>query len=94
MNEPWVILVDDSDRPTGVAGKTEAHEKSLLHRAVSVFVVNSSGDWILQKRSPDKYHSQGLWSNTCCTHPRPGESSSASARRRLKEEMGIDCELI
>jgi isopentenyl-diphosphate Delta-isomerase len=93
MKEPSVILVDDSDRQTGVAGKMEAHEKGLLHRAVSVFIVNSKGEWILQRRALDKYHSNGLWTNTCCTHPYPGESSVDAASRRLVEEMGIKCTL-
>lgn len=93
MDEPLVILVDRNDSQTGVAGKMEAHRKGLLHRAVSVFIVNSKGEWILQRRAFDKYHSNGLWTNTCCTHPVPGESNIDSARRRLKEEMGIECEL-
>jgi len=94
MNEPKVILVDENDNPLGTAGKTEAHEKALLHRAVSVFIINSKGKWILQKRSMDKYHSKGLWTNTCCTHPYPGESNSDASQRRLMEEMGITCTLI
>jgi isopentenyl-diphosphate delta-isomerase len=72
----------------------EAHKKALLHRAVSVFIVNLKGEWVLQRRALDKYHSNGLWTNTCCTHPNPGESNIGSARRRLSEEMGIDCDLI
>lgn len=92
-DEPQVILVDRNDTPVGKAGKMEAHRKSLLHRAVSVFVVTPGGEWIVQRRAFGKYHSKGLWTNTCCTHPHPGESSFDSARRRLREEMGIDCEL-
>jgi isopentenyl-diphosphate Delta-isomerase len=93
MKEPSVILVDKADRQTGVAGKMEAHQKGLLHRAVSVFIVNAKGEWILQRRALDKYHSNGLWTNTCCTHPYPGESSVDAASRRLMEEMGIKCSL-
>jgi len=91
MEETKVILVDENDIQTGIAGKLEAHEKALLHRAVSVFIINSKGEWILQRRAFDKYHSNGLWTNTCCTHPHPGESVFAAAKRRLKEEMGIEC---
>ena len=93
MKEPLVILVDRHDRKTGVSGKMKAHHKGLLHRAVSVFVINTRGEWILQRRALDKYHSNGLWTNTCCTHPLPGEKVSVSAKRRLKEEMGIECDL-
>lgn len=94
MDEIFVILVDENDNQTGIAGKMEAHKNALLHRAVSVFVVNSKGEWILQRRAFDKYHSNGLWTNTCCTHPSPGESDIESARRRLREEMGIECHLV
>lgn len=94
MDEPFVILVDRNDNQTGVIGKIEAHKKALLHRAVSVFIVNSNGEWIMQRRAFDKYHSNGLWTNTCCTHPKPGETSIDSAWRRLKEEMGIECNLV
>ncbi len=93
MEETYVILVDEKDNPVGIMEKLEAHRKALLHRAISVFIINSSGEWILQKRALDKYHSQGLWTNTCCTHPAPGESNIDSANRRVIEEMGIDCKL-
>jgi len=93
MKETYVILVDDNDNPLGLMEKMEAHKKALLHRAISVFIIKSNGDWILQKRALDKYHSKGLWTNTCCTHPLPGESDIESANRRLTEEMGIDCKL-
>lgn len=93
MEEPYVILVDENDNQTGIAGKMEAHRKALLHRAVSAFIINSRGEWILQRRALDKYHSNGLWTNTCCTHPNPGESNLDSTKRRLKEEMGIECDL-
>lgn len=91
MEETKVILVDENDIQTGLAGKLEAHEKALLHRAVSVFIINSRGEWILQRRALDKYHSNGLWTNACCTHPHPGESVFEAAKRRLKEEMGLIC---
>jgi isopentenyl-diphosphate delta-isomerase len=93
MQEPLVILVDKDDIPTGTALKLEAHRNALLHRAVSVFIVNDKGEWLLQRRALDKYHSNGLWTNTCCTHPVPGESSKDAAERRLKEEMGLVCDL-
>jgi len=88
-----LILVDETDRETGTAGKLEAHEKARLHRAFSVLLHDGRGNWLLQRRAPGKYHSGGLWTNTCCGHPRPGEPVTAAARRRLGEEMGIDCEL-
>lgn len=93
MKETHVILVDKSDNPIGIIEKMEAHRRALLHRAISVFIINSGGEWILQKRALDKYHSKGLWTNTCCTHPLPGESDIESANRRLVEEMGITCKL-
>lgn len=92
MNEQ-VILVDENDVPVGTMAKLEAHQKGLLHRAFSIFIFNSKGELLLQQRALDKYHSAGLWSNTCCSHPMPGESSEEAARRRLKEEMGLVCEL-
>ena len=93
MEDPFVILVDQNDIQTGVAGKMEAHEKALLHRAVSVFIFDPEGKWILQRRAFDKYHSNGLWTNACCTHPSPGESNIMAADRRLREEMGLECKL-
>jgi isopentenyl-diphosphate delta-isomerase len=94
MEEVKVILVNENDNETGLMGKTEAHEKGVLHRAVSVFVINTDGDWLLQRRAFGKYHSAGLWTNACCSHPLPGESTMDAAKRRLSEEMGMDCELI
>lgn len=91
--ETLVVLVDENDNQTGLMEKLEAHRKALLHRAVSVFIMDSRGEWILQKRAQHKYHSKGLWTNTCCTHPLPGESEEESANRRLMEEMGIQCSL-
>ena len=91
--EERVVLVDTDDRPIGQMEKMEAHRKGLLHRAFSVFVFNKSGELLLQRRAPHKYHSGGLWTNTCCSHPRPGESVAEAAARRLQEEMGMSCRL-
>lgn len=88
-----VVLVDASDIQVGTMEKYEAHHKGLLHRAISVFLFNSHGQWLLQQRADDKYHSNSLWSNTCCTHPFPEESNLDAAHRRLSEEMGLSCEL-
>jgi isopentenyl-diphosphate Delta-isomerase len=88
-----VILVDAEDREQGVLEKSRAHREGRLHRAFSVFVFGSNGTMLLQRRALDKYHSGGLWTNTCCSHPRPGESTAAAAHRRLQEEMGFDCAL-
>lgn len=91
--EEQLILVDERDSEVGTISKMAAHREGLLHRAFSVFVFNSSNKLLLQRRSLDKYHSAGLWSNTCCSHPRPGETIEAAAKRRLFEEMGLSCEL-
>jgi len=91
--EQQVILVNEQDEVQGAAGKMEAHSKGLLHRAFSVFVFNRKGEMLLQRRSLDKYHSGGLWTNTCCSHPLPGEKTLAAARRRMNEEMGFDANL-
>ncbi len=88
-----VILVDHSGKEIGLEEKLAAHQKGLLHRAFSVFVFNSKGELLLQRRADDKYHSGGLWSNTCCSHPMPGEEIADAAHRRLREEMGFDCPL-
>lgn len=88
-----VILVDNKDNPIGLAPKLDAHEQGLLHRAFSVFVFNSQGKLLLQQRALDKYHSAGLWSNTCCSHPKIGETNLNAATRRLMEEMGMECKL-
>lgn len=88
-----VILVDGQDRQIGTAEKFEAHQQGLLHRAFSIFVFNSKKELLLQKRAKKKYHSGGLWSNTCCSHPQPDEDTETVAHRRLKEEMGFDCPL-
>ena len=93
MSAERVILVDERDREVGSAEKLDAHRQGLLHRAVSVLVFDGQGRTLLQKRAAGKYHSAGRWSNTCCGHPRPGEETLAAARRRLREEMGIDVAL-
>lgn len=90
---PPVILVNEQDEPVGTMEKLEAHQKGLLHRAFSVFVTNANGQMLLQQRAQDKYHSGGLWTNTCCSHPLPGEDVLAASHRRLVEEMGFDCPL-
>ncbi|HEY4062617.1 MAG TPA: isopentenyl-diphosphate Delta-isomerase [Puia sp.] len=84
-----VILVDEHDQPTGRMEKIEAHRKALLHRAFSVFIFNDKGEMLLQRRAAGKYHSPGLWTNACCSHPRPGEDTRAAAMRRLREELGF-----
>jgi isopentenyl-diphosphate delta-isomerase len=89
----WVILVDRADRERGTMEKLQAHREGKLHRAFSVFVLNRAGAILLQQRAESKYHSGGLWSNTCCGHPRPGEPVAAAAARRLREEMGLDLAL-
>ena len=88
-----VILVDKLDNETGTMEKQEAHIKGVLHRAFSIFVFNSKKELLLQRRAKTKYHSAGLWTNTCCSHPRPKESTKDAANRRLKEEMGMSCNL-
>lgn len=93
MCTEYVVLVDERDRPIGSEEKLRAHNEGRLHRAFSIFVFNGRQELLLQRRSPSKYHSGGLWSNTCCGHPRPGEGTAAAARRRLKEEMGFACDL-
>ena len=89
-----IVLVDEQDRRVGLAQKMEAHVHGWRHRAFSVFVFNDRHELLLQKRAPVKYHSGGLWTNTCCGHPRPGEHVARAAHRRLHEEMGFDCDLL
>lgn len=84
-----VILVDEHDVSVGAMEKMEAHEKAVLHRAFSVFIFNAEGEMLLQQRALSKYHSGGLWTNSCCSHPRPGEEIYEAASRRLTEEMGF-----
>jgi len=93
MNQTYVILVDPNDIETGIMEKMEAHRKALLHRAISVFICNSNGEWLLQRRANDKYHSSALWTNASCTHPYPKETNLQAAHRRLMEEMGLICDL-
>jgi isopentenyl-diphosphate delta-isomerase len=88
-----VVLVDEQDNETGVMEKLQAHVDGHLHRAISVFVFNSAGQLLLQRRAAGKYHSANLWTNTCCSHPRPGETVYDAANRRLYEEMGLKCAL-
>jgi isopentenyl-diphosphate delta-isomerase len=87
--EEQLILVDERNRATGFAGKTAVHRAGLLHRAFSIFIVDGRGRVVIQQRSPKKYHSGGLWANSCCGHPRPGERTLSAARRRLDEELGL-----
>ena len=89
-----VILVNEQDEETGTIEKMEAHRKALLHRAFSIFIFNDKGEMLLQQRALGKYHSPGLWTNACCSHPRPGEAVAVAAARRLLEEMGIETPLI
>ena len=91
--EELVILVDEQDNRLGLMPKMEAHEKAVLHRAFSVFVFNDRGELMLQQRAADKYHSPLLWTNTCCSHQRDGETSLEAGKRRLQEEMGFVCDL-
>ena len=84
-----VILVNENDEEIGVLDKMEAHRRALLHRAFSIFIFNSKGEMLLQRRALNKYHSGGLWTNACCSHPHPGEQVSNAAVRRLQEELGF-----
>lgn len=93
MSEEYVILVNENDEQTGIMPKLEAHEKALLHRAFSVFIFNSKNELMLQQRAAHKYHSPLLWTNTCCSHQRLGESNVEAGKRRLREEMGFETEL-
>ncbi|MFD0762503.1 isopentenyl-diphosphate Delta-isomerase [Lutibacter aestuarii] len=93
MREEQVILVNEKDEKIGLMPKMEAHEKALLHRAFSVFIFNDKNELLLQQRAADKYHSPLLWTNTCCSHQRDGESNLEAGKRRLQEEMGFVCEL-
>jgi len=93
MTKEFVILVDEHDNEIGVMEKMQAHQEGLLHRAFSVFIFNDKEELLLQQRALSKYHSAGLWTNTCCSHPRPKETIKDAAHRRLFEEMGMSCEL-
>ncbi len=91
--EELVVLVDDNDNQRGIMEKLEAHKKGFLHRAVSIFVCNSKGEWLLQQRAMNKYYSGGLWANTCCSHPYPKENYLDAAKRCLLFEMGLATDL-
>ena len=93
MKEEQVILVNENDEPIGLMNKMEAHEKAVLHRAFSVFVLNDNNEVMLQQRAHHKYHSPLLWTNTCCSHQRAGETNIEAGKRRLFEEMGFEVEL-
>jgi len=93
MREENVILVNEKDEQIGLMPKMEAHQKALLHRAFSVFIFNENDELMLQQRALSKYHSPGLWTNTCCSHQREGETNVEAGKRRLKEEMGFSTEL-
>jgi isopentenyl-diphosphate delta-isomerase len=92
-NTQQVILVNEADEAIGTMEKMEAHLKGVLHRAFSVFIFNNKNEMLLQQRSDDKYHSAGLWTNACCSHPAPGEETKTAALRRLEEEMGFSVPL-
>ncbi|MGC4022091.1 MAG: isopentenyl-diphosphate Delta-isomerase [Cyclobacteriaceae bacterium] len=87
-----LILVDEKDKPWGKLEKDQVHQLGILHRAFSVFIFNSKGELLMQQRADGKYHSAGLWTNTCCSHPRYGEEIEDAVKRRLEEEMGLSCE--
>jgi isopentenyl-diphosphate delta-isomerase len=93
MNANEVVLVDERDSPIGTMEKMEAHKQGALHRAFSVFLFNDKGEMLLQRRALEKYHSPGLWTNTCCSHPMENEPVELAANRRLMEEMGMQCTL-
>ena len=93
MKEEQVILVNEKDEPIGLMNKLEAHEKAVLHRAFSVFILNDKNEVMLQQRAHHKYHSPLLWTNTCCSHQRAGETNIEAGKRRLYEEMGFNAEL-
>src|SRR5690625_7319075 len=90
--EEFVVLIDEQDNPIGLMEKQEAHVAGLLHRAFSVFVFNSKGQLLLQQRADEKYHSPGLWTNSCCSHPREGETYEEPEHRRTVEAFASDCE--
>ena len=93
MNSEFLILVDENDQQWGKMEKLKVHQLGLLHRAFSIFIFNSEGKVLLQQRATNKYHSANLWSNTCCSHPHFGETLAQATKRRLQEEMGMDCPL-
>ncbi len=91
--DEFVVLIDNDDNQIGLMEKMQAHQQGVLHRAFSVFVFNDNNEMLLQQRALSKYHSPGLWTNTCCSHPRDGESYLAAAQRRMMEEMGLQCDV-
>jgi len=91
--EEKVVLVDEKDNKLGIEEKLAAHKSGALHRAFSIFIYNSAGEMLLQQRADSKYHSGGMWTNACCSHPRLNEDVEQAAHRRLQEEMGFDCAL-
>ncbi|MGC8865762.1 MAG: isopentenyl-diphosphate Delta-isomerase [Bacteroidales bacterium] len=93
MTDHEIILVNEHDQVTGTGEKMEVHRKALMHRAFSVIILDSQGKMLLQRRALSKYHSAGLWTNACCSHPRPGEETPVAAQRRLQEELGFKCTL-
>ena len=93
MPEEKIILVDKQDNKIGVGEKLKVHQEGKLHRAFSIFIFSSKGEMLIQQRAKTKYHSPGLWSNACCSHPRPSETLEKATERRIKEEMGFLCEL-
>jgi len=93
MPVEYVLLVNKNDQPLGTMEKMVAHEKGVLHRAFSVFIFNSRGEMMLQKRASEKYHSGGLWTNAVCSHPKAGEDVRLAAKRRMMEEMGFECDI-
>lgn len=88
-----VVLVNEQDEAIGTMEKMQAHHEGVLHRAFSVFIFNDAGEMLLQRRAMQKYHSPGLWTNACCSHPRPGEETASAAHRRLQEELNFDVQL-
>jgi len=93
MTQENIILVDEKDNEIGIGEKLKVHQEGKLHRAFSIFIFNSKGEMLLQQRARTKYHSPNLWTNACCSHPRPNETLRDATKRRLKEEMGIETEL-
>jgi len=93
METQELVLVNERDEPVGTMDKMEVHRQGLLHRAFSVFIFNRHGEMLLQQRADGKYHSPGLWTNACCSHPHPGENNATGASRRLKQELGFDTPL-
>lgn len=92
--QEYVTLVDENDNMVGTAEKIDAHKNPRLHRAFSIFIFNNSGELLIQRRAEGKYHNPGMWANTCCGHPRPGESLEVAAHRRLQEEMDFDTGMV